>query len=192
MSDSPQPGLSDNPERVDAFVRLLGQHQRRVFLYVLSLVPHWNDAEEVVQEANLVLWREFHQFTLGTNFLAWACKVAFHQVLAWRKRKQRDRLEFSDAFLEAIAEEAAAAADILEERNETLAGCIEKLPASQRELLRLRYSQGFDIEQVAQKAGRTVEAAYRALSRIRQALHDCVTQNLGQNIGQNVGQRSRT
>ncbi len=179
-SDSPQPGVHDNPERVDAFVRLLGQHQRRVFLYVLSLVPHWNDAEEIVQEANLVLWREFHQFIPGTNFLAWACKVAFHQVLAWRKRKQRDRLEFSDAILEAIAEEASTAADILEERNELLAGCIDKLPAAQRELLRLRYSEGFEIERVAEKAGRSVEAAYRALSRIRQTLHDCVTHHLGQ------------
>jgi RNA polymerase sigma-70 factor, ECF subfamily len=179
-SNSPPPGSSVVPERVDEFVRLLGQHQRRVFLYVLSLVPQFNDAEEIVQEANLVLWREFHQFIPGTNFLAWACKVAFHQVLAWRKRKQRDRLEFSDAFLDAIAQEATAEADLLEERSATLAGCIEKLPAAQRELLQLRYREGFDIEQVAQKAGRTVEAAYRALSRIRQTLHECVTHHLGQ------------
>jgi RNA polymerase sigma-70 factor (ECF subfamily) len=177
-SDPPQPAVSDNPERVDAFVRLLGQHQRRVFLYVLSLVPNWNDAEEIVQEANLVLWREFHQFIPGTNFLAWACKVAFHQVLAWRKRKQRDRLEFSDAFLEAVAAEASAAAEILEDRNEALAGCIGKLPPAQRELLRLRYTEGFEIDRVAEKAGRSVEAAYRALSRIRQTLYECVTHNL--------------
>ena len=38
-----------SPERVDAFVRLLGQNQRRIFLYVMSLVPNWNDAEEIIQ-----------------------------------------------------------------------------------------------------------------------------------------------
>src|SRR5262249_60170832 len=102
-------------ERVDEFVRLLGQNQRRLFLYVMNLVPNWTDAEEIIQETNLVLWREFGRFQLGTNFTAWACKVALHQVLAWRKRQRRDRLEVSPAFLEAGAAEAAAAAGAPEE-----------------------------------------------------------------------------
>ena len=49
-------------EAVDAFVRLLGQNQRRLFLYIMSMVPNWNDAEEIIQETNLVLWREFARF----------------------------------------------------------------------------------------------------------------------------------
>ncbi|MFN7134755.1 MAG: guanylate kinase, partial [Myxococcales bacterium] len=50
------------------------------------------DSEEVIQETNLVLWREFDRFQEGTNFAAWACRVALNQVLAWRKKRQRDRL----------------------------------------------------------------------------------------------------
>lgn len=172
------PGLS--PERVDAFVRLLGQNQRRIYQYVLTLVPRWADAEEIIQETNLVLWREFDRFQPGTNFPAWACKVAFHQVLAWRKRRQRDRLEFSPAFLEVVAEETAASADVLEERSQALARCLEKLPAHQRDLVRLRYSEGSSIEAIARQVERTVEAVYRALSRVRHTLHDCVTRSLVQ------------
>jgi RNA polymerase sigma-70 factor, ECF subfamily len=177
MSETRQPVP---PERVEEFVGLLGQYQRRLFLHVLSLVPGFNDAEEVMQETNLVLWREFHQFQSGTNFLAWACRVAFHQVLAWRKKRQRDRLQLSDAFLEAVAEESVEVCDALEERSQALAGCVDRLPSPQRELLRLRYTQGLSIEEVARRAGRTVEAAYRALSRIRQGLHDCVSRTLQQ------------
>src|SRR3954453_14249048 len=164
-----------SPDTVDAFVRLLGQNQRRIFLYVMSLVPDCNDAEEIIQETNLVLWREFHRFQPGTNFAAWACKVALHQVLAWRKRARRDRLEFSPAFLEAVAAEADAAADVLEERSQCLARCIERLPADRRQLLRLRYTDGLGIEAIAGQLGGTEGAIYRALSRIRQALHDCVS-----------------
>src|SRR5262245_35793826 len=112
-----------SPERMDEFVRLLGQNQRRLFLYVMSLVPNYTDAEEILQNTNLVMWREFDQFVLGTNFTAWACKVAFHQVLAWRKKRQRDRLQFSDAFMEAVAEESSGSADVLDERSQLLAGC---------------------------------------------------------------------
>ncbi|HEX4149769.1 MAG TPA: sigma-70 family RNA polymerase sigma factor, partial [Pirellulales bacterium] len=166
--------------RVDAYVRLLSQNQRRVTLYVLSLVPRWNDAEEIIQETNLVLWREFDQFELGTNFAAWACKVAFHQVLAWQKRRGRDRLRFTPEFLEAVAGDAAAAADRLEQRGRLLDGCIRKLPDGQRELLRLRYIENRSIDEVAQQVDRTATAVYRALSRIRQVLHECVTRSLAQ------------
>jgi RNA polymerase sigma-70 factor (ECF subfamily) len=171
-----KPGqLSVSSESVDAFVRLLGQNQRRVFLYVMSMVPNWNDAEEIIQETNLVLWREFARFQPGTNFTAWACKVALHQVLAWRKRVKRSRLEFTPEFLEAVAEEATAAADVLEERSQGLARCIERLPADRRQLLKLRYNDGMAIDAIARQLARTEEAVYRALSRIRRALHECVT-----------------
>lgn len=166
-------------DRTEEFVRLLGQNQRRVYHYVLCLVPNRNEAEEIVQETNLVLWREFGQFQPGTNFAAWACRVAFNRVLAWRKKKQRDRLEFSDEFVEAVAAEADAAADRLEERAEALAGCVARLPAGQRDLLRWRYDENEGVEAIAGRTGRTVEAVYRALSRIRQALHECVSRTLG-------------
>ncbi len=162
-------------ESVEAFVRLLGQNQRRVFLYVMTLVPNWNDAEEIIQETNLVLWREFHHFRQGTNFAAWACRIALNQTMAWRKRKLRDRLQFSAAFLEAIAEESANEAERLEERARLLARCIEKLPDRHRILLHFRYGEGKAIEAIGQELGRSVDAVYRALSRIRQTLQDCVT-----------------
>jgi RNA polymerase sigma-70 factor (ECF subfamily) len=171
-------GGAGPPDRGEAFVRLLGQNQRRLFLYVMTLVSSAGDAEEIIQETNLVLWREFDRFQPGTNFAAWACKVALHQVLAWRKRKQRDRLEFSPAFLEAVAEEASAAADELEERTRALAGCIAKLPPHHRDLLRLRYGEGRAVDAIAPLVDRSVDAVYRMLSRIRHALHDCVTRSL--------------
>ncbi|MBA4065835.1 MAG: RNA polymerase subunit sigma-70 [Isosphaera sp.] len=176
MAD-PLPGRAP-ADRVDEFVRLLAQNQRRLFVYVHTLVPHRDDADEVLQNTNLVLWREFGSFEPGTNFAAWACRVALNQVLAWRKKRQRDRLQFSDEFLAVVAAETEDAADALEEQNRALAGCLEKLPAEQRELVRLRYTEGGSIEAVAATARRTVVATYRALSRARHTLHDCVTRTL--------------
>ncbi len=178
MADAPSPPPAPDPGRVDEFVRLLGQNQRRLYLYVVTLVPHHADADEVLQNTNLVLWREFGRFESGTNFAAWACRVALNQVLAWRKRRQRDRLQFTDAFLGAVAREAEAAADGLDDRTRALAGCVDKLPPDQRELIRLRYTEGGSIEAVAARVNRTVEATYRALSRARHLLHECVTRTL--------------
>ncbi|AGA29839.1 sigma-70 family RNA polymerase sigma factor [Singulisphaera acidiphila] len=167
-------------ERVDEFVRLLGQNQRRIFVFVMSMVPNLNDAEEIIQETNLLLWREFDHFQSGTNFAAWACRVALNQTMAWRKRKRRDRLEFTPAFLEAVAAESTAEFDLLEERSRALAQCIEKLPEKHRQLLRTRYGEQQGVEVIGQELGRTAAAVYRSLSRIRHTLHDCVTHAISQ------------
>ncbi len=105
------------PNRADIFIELLAEHEPRLTTYAMTLVPNWNEAEDVLQEAKMAMWREFDQFELGTNFPAWACKVVFYRVLAQRKKRQRDRLRFSDAFLEAISDEAITSADQLEHRS---------------------------------------------------------------------------
>lgn len=160
--------------KVNEFVRLLGENQRRISLYVMGLVPNWNDAEEIVQETTVVLWQEFAKFETGTNFAAWACKVAYFRVLAWRKRKTREKLQFSSEFLEMISEELAADPERREDRERRLAECVEKLPPDQQKVILLRYGEGCEIEDLAERVGRTVAASYRLLSRIRHNLFECV------------------
>ncbi|HIG31815.1 MAG TPA: sigma-70 family RNA polymerase sigma factor [Verrucomicrobiales bacterium] len=165
-------------DRTEEFICLLARYERQVSTYVMVMVPHVADAEDIIQEAKLVMWRHFSKFKAGTSFLAWARKIAFHQVLAFRKRKQRDRLQFSEEFLTVIAEEAENASDYLEKRRRTLTDCIEKLQGQHREIIQLRYHQGLGVEAIADRVDRTEGALYRVLSRIRQMLHSCVSRQL--------------
>jgi RNA polymerase sigma-70 factor (ECF subfamily) len=175
--DDPASGAQEHAlpaAKVNEFVRLLGENQRRISLYIMGLVPNWNDAEEIVQETTVVLWQGFAKFETGTNFAAWACKVAYFRVLAWRKRKTREKLQFSSEFLETISEELAADPERREDRERRLAECVEKLPPDQQTVILLRYGEGCEIEDLAQRVGRTVAASYRLLSRIRHNLFECV------------------
>lgn len=172
----------DSSERVDEFVRLLGQNQRRLFLYLCSMLPNRGDADDLLQETNMVLWREFHNFELGTNFTAWACRVAFNQVRAWRKRRQRDRLVFSDAFITAISKELTDESTKLEERSLALANCLQRLPDHHRELIEQRYGAGHAVDSLAERLQKRTEAIYRMLSRIRYTLHDCVSRSLAEEV----------
>ncbi len=87
-------GSSDNDPQ--AFLRLFVTHQPGIFAYILSLVPHWSDAEEILQETSVVLWRSFGDFTIGTNFKSWALTVAHNQVLAFLKRNKRTPVTLAD------------------------------------------------------------------------------------------------
>ncbi len=166
----------------EAFIRLLSEHERGLYLYVMSMAPQASDADDILQEAKVVMWRHFGDFKLGTNFGAWARKVAFYQVLAYRKRKQRDRLCFSDRFVELVAEELKDDESHLEARYQSLASCVAKLDPEHQRIVNLRYEGGESIEAIAEAVGRTSGAVYRVLSRIRKSLHACVSLQLDKNL----------
>jgi RNA polymerase sigma-70 factor (ECF subfamily) len=166
------------PDRAEEFVFQLARHERLLAAYVVALVPHAQDADDILQETKVVMWRNFAQFQTGTNFAAWARKIAFHRILAFRKRRQRDRLEFSDDFLASVAAEHETASEHLERRDRALNDCLAKLPAEHREVVQLRYQEALSLDAMAARLGRTVAALYRQLSRVRHALHECVTKTL--------------
>jgi len=177
--DQPTPNPSGNPSGRDAeFVQLFTLNQHRIYIYLFSLVHDQNAADDIFQETMLVLWREFERFEPGTNFMAWSCTVALNQVRAWRKKQQRDRLQFSDEFLDALSQELDSSADYLEQRYEMLRNCIAKLPQHHRQLIAYRYSSGHAVDQIAEQTQRSIDAVYRLLSRIRRTLQVCVTEQL--------------
>jgi RNA polymerase sigma-70 factor (ECF subfamily) len=61
-------------------------------------------------------------------------------------------------------------------RHEALSKCLQKLNPRDRELLMTRYESG--VEEAARRTGRSLVAAYKALTRLRKLLHDCVTNQL--------------
>lgn len=166
--------------RTREFVRLLTQNERRIYSYILSLVPTWADADDILQETNLRLWDEFDKFTPSSDFASWAMRIAFFQVLTFRKRRDRDRRVFSDEFVEAVAAAAAETNDEADLQHHALADCIQKLDDRSRELLRSCYSAGVKIKDIAARLGRSLPATYRALSRIRIALHICVEESIAE------------
>ena len=50
-------------------VALLTQHQRRIFAYIYTLVHDRTDAEDILQETNLIICEKFHEFVGMSNCL---------------------------------------------------------------------------------------------------------------------------
>jgi RNA polymerase sigma-70 factor (ECF subfamily) len=184
MVDDPvtNPGCSGAPAKGTLFLRLFLQNERRLYAYILTLLANRADADDVFQEASLVMWDKFDERHPPDDFTAWGCRIAYFKVLDFCKRSQRRRVQFSQAMLEHVAETAATqrATLQLDERREALAECIDKLSPRDRELLTCRYAEGATTQSTAAQVGRSVDAVYKALAKIRQALFDCVTRALAQ------------
>lgn len=178
--DSPPPDESD---RTEAFLRLLAEHERRLAIYVTGLVACPQDAQDVMQEGKIVMWRQFHQFQLGTNFPAWARKILFYQILAYRRRSKRAKTEqLSERLLEQLNEDAESALreQRWEKRERALQECVTKLPEDHRRILELRYRDEASIEGISRRTERTEGAVYRLLSRLRRNLYLCVEKQISQ------------
>lgn len=173
---------SPGPDQIDVeeFIVLFGAHQRRLFQYILSILPNLQDAEDVLQETNLVLWRKFTQFRKGTSFLAWASRVAYLEVLKYRKTRSSQQTHFLDEQLvDQLADEAIDGAGYLDSVREALQLCLLKLRTTDRELITRRYIKGASGKRLAEELGRPQNSIYKSLGRIRQALLHCIDRSLG-------------
>lgn len=157
------------------FIPLFTAHRKSIEVYLRTMLPTAADVDDVFQETSLVLWREFQSFTLGTNFVAWACKIAFNRVRAWRSRRTRETHQFSNTLAMEISDELISASEFYDARLLALSGCIRELKPHHRELLRRRYDLGESVETIADSMNLSLDAVYKMLSRIRQQLFESVT-----------------
>lgn len=164
--------MSDDPNT--DFLTLLAKHDRALSLYVYGLVPVHADADDILQQTKMVMWKSFSQFELGTNFIAWARKIAFHQILGYRRQSKRMHLPLSEEMLEQVGHEVARLSDQGQARREALESCLHKLPMEHRQIVLLRYYEELEVDQIAERVDSTTAAVYRALSRLRYTLLECV------------------
>lgn len=165
--------------RADEFMRLFTRHQPRLYGYILSLVPHWNDAEEVLQETSVVLWSKFSQFQPGTNFFAWACQIARLEILKLRRQPHRRHLILNDQLQDLITRDTLALAEELHDRQRALQECLEQLREPDRRIIESRYYAGQTVQSLANETGRSADAIYKAINRIRARLLYCIEQAVG-------------
>ena len=165
-------------DRTSQFVSLLAAEELRLSSYVLALVPHWADAEEILQETKLRLWKQFDKYDASKDFGSWACTIAYYQVKTFQTCSSRSRIRFSQKFLDraaAVVNKTASEANL---RLSLLQLCIEKLSGWQRDLLQRCCVAGDSITTVAGELNRKVDSTRKSLLRIRRLLYDCVEEAL--------------
>ncbi|MEK6236786.1 MAG: sigma-70 family RNA polymerase sigma factor [Planctomycetales bacterium] len=168
---------SDDDERYEAFVRLLVEHEPRVRAFLRGLLPSWHDVEEVTQEASLVAWRKFDDFEEGTSFGGWLLTIARFEALKHRRRVARSPLVFADDVWDLLAEEASGEG-VQQVRRRHLEPCLAKLKPGQRDLLLNVHSPGVVIREVALQSGKSEQAFYKVIQRLRAVVLACVTKAL--------------
>jgi RNA polymerase sigma-70 factor (ECF subfamily) len=174
-------GTGKSSAVVAEFELLFAECESDVKAFVYTLLPHWPDADDVVQRTRIVLWQKFGQFRTGTSFKAWALQVARFEVNNFRRTQRSDRHCFEDRLIDSLAEVRNSMTEELDRRRTVLATCMEKLRPSDRQIIRQCYGpNATTAKEAAERLQRPVNTLYKALNRIRRTLMDCVARFLGE------------
>jgi RNA polymerase sigma-70 factor (ECF subfamily) len=165
-------------ERHDRFVELSVPNQNRVYRFILTLIPNRADAEELFQQTNLTMWKNWDRFDPERDFVRWACGIAHNHVRNFVRKKQNQQVRLNEQVISQLAQLRLEKEDVLEQQRLALADCLKRLPARQRRLVERCYSDEETIKSVAESDGRSVHVVYKILRRMREILHDCVTRTV--------------
>lgn len=161
---------ASNPKR-DEVVRELMKHRSILFAFILSIVRDFTFAEEVMQEVAVVVCEQWADFKPGTNFGAWAARIARNKIFNLGRVRRRE-IALSPEAIDGI--ERAAQAEPVTPWLEAVKLCLEGAGGKTRSVLGMRYRDGMSGAEIARRTKSTVTAVHMALSRARASLARCV------------------
>ena len=164
--------VSENSVSFEFSQNLVGI-QRNLYAFILSLLSNRSDAEDVLQETNLILCKKSQEYNPDGNFRSWAFNIARYQVLAHLTKKRRSKVCFSNELTEALASE-----DFDIQRHQltqrALQICYDLLPDHMREIAKMRFKEDAPLKEICKILNRPIGAISGTLFRIRQNLIKCV------------------
>lgn len=154
-------------------------NQKKLYVYILSMVFHVNDADDILQDTLVLMWEKFDEFQPGTDFTAWGKAIARHKILKYLHNNSSSRLHFNDNLLNIIEAESSRL-DNLTERLAVLKKCAAHLSQKESSVIMMRYEQGLSFNKIAMTIGISKQSVYRFISRVHVKLAKCMKQSLGQ------------
>jgi len=173
-----------NGGRIDMFQELVEKYQQRLYNFGMRMCGEARDAEDLVQETFLTVFRYLQGFRYETKFKNWMYRVATTTCIkAKRKSKHAPEQELSlEDFMPGEGEDLPDQAPSWAQRpldqllNEELADHIKKaileLPKKYRMVVVLRDQEGFSTEETAQILDISVANAKVRLHRARLFLRE--------------------
>lgn len=165
-------------ETQERFTELLRQNAQSLRAFVFSLIPQQEAVDEILQESSIAMWRKFGDLHDESGFLKWAFAVIYYELLVYRRKKARSKLFFDTELLEQITAETTKEDGYFQYQWEAFRQCYSRLDADDQASLTKVYQEGSTIREAAISEGKSPDAYYKYLRRLRTRLANCVARQL--------------
>jgi RNA polymerase sigma-70 factor (ECF subfamily) len=145
-----------------AFARLVDQHQKRALRLARGMVPSDEDAQDLVQEAFLRVFKSLERFDFQHDFSTWLYRIVTNLAIDLLRRRRpvfstthtdgdgEMQLEFEDPDVPAPSRNLEA-----RETGEAVRDCIQSLAPHFQAVLVLRELEGLPCTEIARIVGAT-------------------------------------
>ena len=166
--------IGENRDR-QAFAELFGHFAPRIKAYLMKQGAQEGQAEELAQEAMIMVWRRAESFDPAKSAAGtWIFTIARNKRIDALRRESRPDYDPADPSLMPAAPPTAERAVAAAQQVERLARALEDLPAAQAELVRMAYFEDKAHGRIATETGLplgTVKSRLRlAVGRLRKSL----------------------
>ena len=159
-----------------AFDILLSNNQRKVFMYILFVVRNRDVANDVFQDTFVKVITQLQQkrYVPNGKFSAWVMRIAHNEIMDWYRDQRNDKIveapKDNDLSNVGGADVTLNSIESHFVNNQVLADVkrmMNRLPASQREVVYMRFYQEMSFKEIAETTGVSINTS---LGRMRYAI----------------------
>lgn len=148
--------ISNPATRDKGFRQLLALYGEKMYWHIRRLVVKHDDAEDVMQETSVNIYRHLDKFKGESTLLTWMYRIATNEALRWLQR-QAGLWKSSDAVSMDLADSVASECNLDADNAEILfQKAILTLPEQQRLAFNMRYYDDLPYEEISKITGKNV------------------------------------
>jgi RNA polymerase sigma-70 factor (ECF subfamily) len=171
----------------DAFRVLFEKHKDRVYSVALRYSGDAAAAMDIAQETFLKLFSSIRSFRGESGFESWLFRLVVNQCLDQRRRTRRV-MPMVDGLLDLLRAPGLSAMDemLRAELGERVRSAVGALPAEQRMVIVLRYTEGLSYDEIAEAVGCSAGTVASRLNRAHRTLERRLSRFVQANGGSHV------
>ena len=156
--------------KLEQFTKQWSASERVIRLYLNSAIYNRADAQDVLQRVALCAYQKFDEYDASQPFQGWLFGIAKFEVLGYFRNLGRNPEVIDSEITERLADNMEDQSEAIsredDERREKLEQLLTLLPEKAQELVRLRFFENREYDEIAQLLNTNEGAVRTALSRI--------------------------
>lgn len=164
----------------DCFGVLMDRHLAAVRGSIRWMTRSVSDADDIMQEVQLKIWRHLGSFRSESGFRTWMTSVAINEARQFYRKAKRSPLvhDCSELPERTSPSESPLQACVRGEFTEKLKAAVERLPVKQKRVVLLHDLQELSLQETAQALQTTIPAVKSHYFRAKAALSKALPREL--------------
>lgn len=151
--------FAEERTRNEAFNLLISKYQEKIYWHVRRLVIDHDDADDLVQEVFIKVWRNLEKFRNDSKLYTWIYRIATNESITFlNKKKQRNNTPLDEVSQE-LAESLVASSYFNGDKIQMkLQQALLTLPEKQRLIFNMKYFDDMKYDEISEVLGTSVGA----------------------------------